>query len=86
MKIAFIGLGVMGYPMAGHLAKAEYDVTVYNRTRSKAEAWIQTFSGRQASTPREAASGADFVSLRLIGPHQAIRSQQAPSGIPEAIL
>ena len=73
MKIAFIGLGVMGYPMAGHLAKAEYDVTVYNRTRSKAEAWIQIFSGRQASTPREAASGADFVCI-CVGNDDDLRS------------
>ena len=46
MKLAFIGLGVMGAPMAGHLARAGHDVTVYNRTRSKAEAWVQKHGGQ----------------------------------------
>ena len=61
MKVAFIGLGVMGAPMAGHLARAGHDVTVYNRTRAKAEAWLQRYNGRAASTPREAARGAQIV-------------------------
>ncbi|PYG34468.1 NAD(P)-dependent oxidoreductase [Pelagimonas varians] len=60
-KLAFLGLGVMGYPMAGHLAKAGHEVTVYNRTASKAEAWALEFGGEAAATPREAAAGADFV-------------------------
>ncbi|MCZ8253354.1 MAG: NAD(P)-dependent oxidoreductase [Hylemonella sp.] len=60
-KVAFLGLGVMGYPMAGHLAKAGHSVTVYNRTAAKAQAWVQEFGGRAASTPREAASGAELV-------------------------
>ncbi|ADU39631.1 NAD(P)-dependent oxidoreductase [Variovorax paradoxus] len=61
--VAFLGLGVMGGPMAGHLAKAGHSVTVYNRTASKAEAWAAEFgpSGRHAATPREAAAGADIV-------------------------
>lgn len=60
--IAFIGLGVMGYPMAGHIAtKSEHQVTVYNRTSAKAEKWAAEFGGKTASTPREAAAGADFV-------------------------
>ena len=60
-KIAFLGMGVMGYPMAGHLKTAGHDVTVYNRTASKAEAWAAEHGGSMAATPREAAQGADFV-------------------------
>lgn len=60
-KVAFIGLGTMGYPMAGHLARAGHDVTVYNRTGAKAEKWCQEHGGNSAPTPAEAASGADFV-------------------------
>ncbi len=59
--VAFIGLGVMGYPMAGHLAKAGHRVTVYNRTTSKAEAWAEEHGGKIADTPAEAASGARLV-------------------------
>ncbi|CAN7510973.1 NAD(P)-dependent oxidoreductase [Variovorax paradoxus] len=61
--VAFLGLGVMGGPMAGHLAKAGHKVTVYNRTPAKAEAWVAEFGapGRHAATPREAAAGADIV-------------------------
>lgn len=62
-KAAFIGLGVMGYPMAGHLAKSGFSVMVYNRTKSKADRWVSEFGGRAAATPREAASGADIVFL-----------------------
>ena len=61
MRVAFVGLGVMGYPMAGYLAAASHDVTVYNRTRSKAEAWRKTHSGEIADTPAAAAQGADIV-------------------------
>jgi 3-hydroxyisobutyrate dehydrogenase len=61
-KVAFIGLGVMGYPMAGHLkVKGGHDVTVYNRTAAKAEKWVAQFSGKSAPTPQEAAAGQDFV-------------------------
>jgi len=59
--VAFIGLGVMGYPMAGHLAAAGHPVTVYNRTPGRAEAWCGAHGGRVAATPREAAAGADMV-------------------------
>jgi 3-hydroxyisobutyrate dehydrogenase-like beta-hydroxyacid dehydrogenase len=59
--VAFLGLGVMGGPMAGHLAAAGHRVTVYNRTAPKADAWVAEFGGRAARTPREAAVGADFV-------------------------
>ncbi|WP_417672745.1 NAD(P)-dependent oxidoreductase [Pseudodonghicola sp.] len=60
-KVAFLGLGVMGYPMAGHLAKAGHEVTVYNRTAAKAEAWVKDYGGAAAPTPAAAAAGADFV-------------------------
>lgn len=60
-RIAFIGLGVMGYPMAGHLARAGHDVTVFNRTRAKAKAWVEEFHGIDAATPRAATKDADFV-------------------------
>lgn len=60
-KVAFIGLGVMGYPMAGHLQKAGCSVTVYNRSTPKAERWKEEFGGDMALTPREAAAGAEIV-------------------------
>jgi 3-hydroxyisobutyrate dehydrogenase len=60
-KVAFLGLGVMGLPMAGHLALAGHDVTVYNRSAAKAQAWVAEFKGRSAATPREAAAGCDIV-------------------------
>ncbi|AUG53313.1 NAD(P)-dependent oxidoreductase [Thalassospira marina] len=60
-KCAFIGLGVMGYPMAGHLQKASHSVTVYNRTSSKAEKWAGEFGGTFAETPAKAVEGAEFV-------------------------
>lgn len=62
-RVAFIGLGVMGYPMAGHLARAGLEVTVYNRTGAKAEAWVKEYGGRHAATPALAAEGADAVFL-----------------------
>ncbi|WP_281363069.1 NAD(P)-dependent oxidoreductase [Neptunomonas phycophila] len=61
MKVAFIGLGTMGYPMAGHLAAAGHDVTVYNRTQSKAQSWVAEFSGQLTLTPKEAAREASIV-------------------------
>ena len=60
-KVSFIGLGVMGYPMAGHIAKAGHDVKVYNRTKSKAEKWVKEYKGSLADTPKEAAKDRDFV-------------------------
>ena len=59
--VAFLGLGVMGYPMAGHLAKSGHAVTVYNRSPAKAQAWVAEFGGSAKATPREAAAGADVV-------------------------
>ena len=61
-KVAFLGLGVMGYPMAGHLkTKGGHDVTVYNRTAAKADKWVAQFGGKSAPTPKQAAEGQDFV-------------------------
>jgi 3-hydroxyisobutyrate dehydrogenase len=60
-RVAFLGLGVMGHPMAGHLARAGHTVTVYNRTAAKAEAWVAEYGGARAATPREAAAGAALV-------------------------
>src|SRR5262245_29102720 len=63
-KVAFLGLGVMGYPMAGHLKnKGGHEVTVYNRTAAKAEQWAKELGGRAAASPREAAAGQDFVMM-----------------------
>lgn len=72
-KAAFIGLGVMGYPMAGFLQKAGYDVTVYNRTSAKAEKWAAEYGGSFAPTPREAAKGADLV-MTCVGNDDDLRS------------
>jgi len=60
-KVSFIGLGVMGYPMAGYISKAGHNVTVYNRTKSKAEKWIKEYKGKIAETPDEASKDSDFV-------------------------
>ena len=72
-KTAFLGLGVMGHPMAGHLARAGHDVCVYNRTAAKAQAWAKEYGGRSAATPREAAVGADFV-FACVGNDEDLRS------------
>src|SRR3954466_10154862 len=60
-KVAFLGLGVMGAPMAAHLKAAGHAVTVYNRTAAKAQAWVEKHGGAAAATPREAVAGAEFV-------------------------
>jgi 3-hydroxyisobutyrate dehydrogenase len=72
-KVAFLGLGVMGYPMAGHLKAAGHEVTVYNRTASKAEAWAKEHGGSHAPTPREAAEGAEFV-MACVGNDDDLRA------------
>ena len=72
-KLAFLGLGVMGYPMAGHLAAAGHEVRVYNRTTAKAEAWVSEHGGSHGQTPRAAAEGADFV-LACVGNDDDLRS------------
>ena len=72
-KCAFLGLGVMGYPMAGHLVAADHDVAVYNRSGAKAEAWVTEHGGQRGNTPRAAAEGADFV-MACVGNDDDLRS------------
>ena len=60
-NVAFIGLGVMGYPMAGYISKAGHNVTVFNRTKSKAEKWVSEYNGKMAETPAEAAKDAEYI-------------------------
>jgi 3-hydroxyisobutyrate dehydrogenase len=72
-KVSFIGLGVMGYPMAGHLAAKGHEVTVYNRTATKAEQWASKHGGRTAATPAEAAKDAEFV-FACVGNDDDLRS------------
>lgn len=88
--VAFIGLGVMGYPMAGHLAKTGYQVTVFNRTRLKAERWMTEYSGRLAKTPKEAVKGAGFV-MACVGNDDDVReialgSQGALRGMEQGAI
>jgi len=73
-KVAFLGLGVMGYPMAGHLSKkGGHDVTVYNRTAAKAQQWAKEYGGKHAATPRDAAKDCDFV-MMCVGNDDDVRS------------
>lgn len=72
-NLAFLGLGVMGFPMAGHLQKAGHSVTVYNRSAAKAAAWVAKHGGKAAATPAEAAKGADIV-LACVGNDDDLRS------------
>ena len=72
-KVAFVGLGVMGYPMAGHLAKQDYQVSVFNRTRAKADQWVTEFGGAMAETPADAAKDSDFV-FTCVGNDDDLRS------------
>jgi 3-hydroxyisobutyrate dehydrogenase len=73
-KIAFLGLGVMGYPMAGHLLKkGGHDLTVYNRSAAKAQQWVKEYGGKSAATPREAAKDCDFV-MMCVGNDDDVRS------------
>ncbi len=72
-KVTFLGLGVMGYPMAGHLAAKGHEVTVYNRTFAKAEAWVKEHGGSAAKTPKEAAEGAEFV-MSCVGNDDDLRA------------
>jgi 3-hydroxyisobutyrate dehydrogenase-like beta-hydroxyacid dehydrogenase len=73
MKVAFIGLGVMGFPMAGHLQKAGFEVTVYNRTPARAGQWLEQYAGDAADTPAEAAASADIV-LTCVGNDDDVRA------------
>jgi 3-hydroxyisobutyrate dehydrogenase len=72
-KVAFLGLGVMGFPMAGHLQAAGHQVTVYNRTAAKAAAWVEKHGGASAATPAEAAKGAEFV-MACVGNDDDLRA------------
>jgi len=72
-KLAFLGLGVMGYPMAGHLARAGHDVTVFNRTAEKAEKWVAEHGGRSARTPEDAAASAE-IALMCVGNDDDVRA------------
>jgi len=88
VRAAFLGLGVMGFPMAGYLVKAGHDVAVYNRTPAKAEAWVAKHGARSAPTPEEAAAGADFVFM-CVGNDNDVRDVggRALSGMaPGAVL
>ena len=91
MRIGFIGLGVMGHPMAGHLATAGHDVTVFNRTRSKAEQWAERYGGTIAATPADAARDAEAV-CTIVGNDDDVRAVVlGPDGVlagldPDAIL
>ena len=72
-KVAFVGLGVMGYPMAGHLASSDYEVTVFNRTTAKADQWVMDHGGERAASPAGAAMNADFV-FTCVGNDDDLRS------------
>lgn len=72
-KVAFLGLGVMGYPMAGYLAKAGLDVAVYNRTASKSQAWVKEYGGTAHATPKDAAAGCQYV-MACVGNDNDLRS------------
>jgi 3-hydroxyisobutyrate dehydrogenase len=72
LRVCFLGLGVMGYPMAGHLARAGHDVTVYNRTGEKAARWVKEYGGKSAATPAEAAANMDAV-LACVGRDEDLR-------------
>ena len=90
MKVAFLGLGVMGYPMAGHFAKAGHEVTVYNRTATKADQWVAEFGGQVAITPKDAAAGRESV-FACVGNDDDLRSitlgeQGAFAGMGEGAL
>ena len=84
-KVAFLGLGVMGYPMAGHLKAAGHQVTVYNRTAEKADKWVTEHGGDKAGTPDEAAKGCEFV-FACVGDDADIRSvTTGPDGAFQAM-
>src|SRR5258708_39546593 len=85
-KVAFLGLGVMGYPMAGHLkSKGGHEVTVYNRTSAKAEKWVAQHGGRLAPTPRQTADGQDLVITCVGNGHDLREVTLGPNGAFAAI-
>src|SRR3978361_2465510 len=80
-KVAFLGLGVMGFPMAGHLVKkGGHEVTVYNRTAAKAKQWAEKFGGKTAATPKAAAEGQDFVMCCVGNDHDLRAVAIGPDG------
>lgn len=84
-KVAFLGLGVMGFPMAGHLARAGHQVTVYNRTAAKAKQWLAEFPGRSEATPAAAAAGQDMVFI-CVGNDDDLRAVvSGPHGVLSAV-
>ncbi len=89
MNIGFVGLGVMGFPMAGHLQTAGHRVCVYNRTVEKARFWVEQYGGQLGVTPRDAAAGADIVCL-CVGDDDDVRSvvlsqEGVLVGLPEVV-
>src|SRR5690606_28732080 len=80
-NVAFVGLGVMGYPMAGHLARAGHEVTVYNRSAEKAAAWVAEYGGRACATPAEAAAEQDFVMVCVGNDQDLLQVVGGPEGI-----
>ncbi len=80
MKVAFLGLGVMGYPMAGHLARAGHDVTVYNRSEAKADAWVAAYGGTKALSPQAAARDASIVLMCVGNDHDVRAVVTGPKG------
>jgi len=79
-NVAFIGLGVMGYPMAGYISKGGHNVTVFNRTKSKAEKWISEYKGKMAETPAEAAKDAEYI-FTCVGNDNDLREVTLDSAI-----
>ena len=84
-RVGFVGLGVMGFPMAGHLAEAGHEVTVFNRTTEKARAWVDRFGGCRASTPAEAARDASFVFLCVGNDDDVHAVATGPDGVLEGL-
>lgn len=80
-NVAFVGLGVMGYPMAGHLIKAGHEVTVYNRTAEKAQQWVAEYGGRACPTPAEAAMEQDFIMLCVGNDQDLLEVVSGPQGV-----
>ncbi len=80
-NVAFVGLGVMGYPMAGHLARAGHEVTVYNRTSDKARQWVAEYGGRACPTPAEAAVEQDFIMLCVGNDQDLLEVVSGPQGV-----
>ena len=84
-KVAFVGLGVMGFPMAGHLKAKGYDVVVYNRTGAKAEEWVKKHGGKSAPTPAAAAKDADFVMTMVGNDDDVLAVTSAKDGVLSAM-